>query len=119
MATFPAAALLLFEGLARMPESAVKRSDNESGPPKQLKTKSRVLHVRLVNYLITSKAELDAWEEWFEDGINLGADWFDWTDPYDNTVKQARIKDGIYRLAPQRKMLDRWKISFEIEIWGR
>lgn len=119
MATFPTAPVLLFEGLSRVPESAVRRGDMESGPAKQLKTKSRVTHVRPVVYLITSKTDLDAFETWFEDTINMGADWFDWTDPYDSAVKSARIKDGAISLVPQRKVLDRWKLSFEIETWGR
>lgn len=119
MAAFPAYPKLLFDGLRRTPDPAVKRSDNESGPPKQLKTKSRVLHSRPVIYLLTSASDLNAWEAWFESTINYGADWFDWTDPYDGVVKSARIKQGSYALEPQRKMLDRWKATFEIETWGR
>ena len=59
MAAFPAYPKLLFQGFAEKPESAIKRSDNESGPAKQLKTKSRVLVKRNVIYLLTSNADRD------------------------------------------------------------
>lgn len=119
MAAFPAYPVLLFDGYARKPDAAIKRSDSESGPPKQLKTKSRVLHTRPVTYLLASKADLDAFETWFESTINFGADWFDWTDPYDSAVKSARIAGGAIDPKPQRKALDRWTVSFQIETWGR
>ncbi|MDP1673982.1 MAG: hypothetical protein Q8L65_12845, partial [Burkholderiales bacterium] len=115
----PTAPRLLFDGYGRKPDPGVRRGDMESGPAKQLKTKARVLHTRPVQYLLTSKTDLDAFETWFESTINMGADWFDWTDPYDNTVKTARIVGGQIDLQPQRKMLDRWVATFQIETWGR
>lgn len=118
MATFPAYPLLLFNGYRENPESGIRRGEMESGPAKQLKSKSRVAVVREVDYLLISAADKTAFETWFRSTINMGADWFDWTDPADQVVRSARIVSGTYQLVPQRKMLDRWVASFQLETWS-
>lgn len=118
MAAFPAYPKLLFQGFTEKPEPAIKRSDAESGPAKQLKTKSRVLVKRSVSYLLASAADRDSFMTWFKVTINFGADWFDWIDPYDNATKPARIVGGDIDPKPQRKMLDRWTVDFQIETWS-
>lgn len=118
MATFPAYPKLLFNGFGEKPDNAIKRSENESGPAKQLKTKSRVLVKRPVSYLLTSAADYASFNTWFKVTINFGADWFDWTDPVDGATKPARISGGNIELKPQRKMLDRWVAEFQIETWS-
>ncbi len=55
---------------------------------------------------------------WFNTDISRGAAWFDWTDPYDNVVKQARIKDGLLDPRPINKTLTMWMVKFTIETWS-
>lgn len=118
MATFPAAPVLLFEGFTQKPPSAVRRTEMDDLFVKQLKRASTVLVKRPVKYLVNSKSDLDAFLTWFNTTINRGADWFDWTDPYDSAVKSARIVNGDIELEPRRKALDRWILSFELEIYA-
>lgn len=115
MPVFPAYLLLLVQDFMEDLPSAVKRTDMEDGMVKQLQTISRVLKKRPVRYLAKSKADKDAFEAWHRDEISRGADWFTWTDPYDNTPKSARIVGGKVDYKPQRKQLDRWVLSFTVE----
>lgn len=117
MAAFPAAPVLLINGFEEQPPSAVRRTEMEDLFVKQMKRTSKVLVKRPVQYLIRSKADRDAFLTFVNITINRGADWFDWTDPYDSAVKSARIIDGRIQLRPQRKALDRWVAAFEIETW--
>lgn len=118
MATFPSNAKLLFEGFTERPASAVLRTEMESGPPKQAKLVSRVMVPRPVRYLFASKADYQAFVTWFRTQISYGADWFDWTDPVDGTVKSARIVNGTYEPTPLRKNLERWVVAMDLETWG-
>lgn len=117
MAAFPAAPVLLYDGFEEQPPPAVRRTEMEDLFGKQLKTASKVLVKRPVQYLIKSKADKDAFVVFFNTTINRGADWFDWTDPYDAAVKTARIVGGRISLKPRRKALDRWLLGCEIETW--
>lgn len=119
MPEFPhATALLLFDGFTGKPQSAVRRSEMESGPPKQLQKFARVLVTRPARVLITSKADYNAFQTWFADETDRGAAWFDFTDPIDGTVKSGRIVDGELDPLPQRKDLERWEVAMRIETWG-
>ena len=117
MPAFPAAPLLLFHGFEEAPPPAVRRAEMDDRFVKQAKTTSKVLLKRPVQYLIRSKADKDAFLVFFNTTINRGADWFDWTDPYDAAVKTARIAGGRISLKPRRKALDRWILGFDIETW--
>ncbi len=114
---FPAEPVLLFDGFEEQPPAAVRRTETEDHFVKQMKTVSKVLLKRPVQYLLKSKADKDAFLVFFNTTINRGADWFDWTDPYDAAVKTARIVGGRISLKPRRKGLDRWILGFEIETW--
>lgn len=57
MATLPATAKILFDGFSEQRESALMRTEMESGPPRQVKTKSRVMIKRPVSLLFSSKAD--------------------------------------------------------------
>jgi len=118
MAAFPAYPMLLFDGFVEDPESAASRAPMETGPVKQLKTKSRVLVTRPLRYLINSNTDRNSFIAWHRDTVNLGADWFDWTDPVTATVKSARIVGGKIDWTPRRKQLDRWIVAFKLETWS-
>lgn len=118
MATFPSYPILLQNGFGQKREPGVLRTQMESGPPKQLKNKSRVLVQRSVTYELVSLANYTSFITWFQSTINFGADWFTWTDPVDSTAKSARIVSAIETEAPVTPTLTAWRVSFTLETWG-
>ena len=117
MATFPTYAKILADGYAEQRESALLRTEMESGPPKQAKIKSRVMVTRPVSILLQSRADYLSFVTWFSETLHEGSDWFDFTDPVTRTVKQARFAGGGLDASPQAG-LDLWTIKTKIETWG-
>ena len=117
MAKFPAYAKILASGFAEQRESALLRTEMESGPPKQAKIKSRVMVTRPVSILLQSRADYLSFVDWFADDLNEGSDWFDFTDPVTHTVKQARFVGGGLEASPEAG-LTLWTINTKIETWG-
>lgn len=115
MATFPNYLKLDIKGFAREPEDAVLRTEMEGGVAKQALIRSQVAVGRPVTYWVDSKADFDAWHTWFATTIKRGALWFDWTDPYDNVVKSARIVKGSVKEVPVKTTLSMWQIMFRLE----
>jgi len=114
---FPSYAKLLLDGFGENPESAVLRTEMESGPKKQAQVRSRALVTRPMRCLFTSKADHESFKAWFRNDIARGAVWFDWTDTVTGTVKKAQIVGGKIESKPTRKDLERWIVSFELETW--
>lgn len=118
MAAFPNYAILLFDGFKRVRDPGVIRSPTEGGMVKQRVRFSRVLVERPAIVHLRTLADYNNFLTWYETTIKR-VDWFDWTDPVDGQVKQARIKGGLLQSEdPQRKMMDRWKIPLTLEVWG-
>jgi hypothetical protein len=120
-AAFPAALKLMRDGFGKEPESVVNRTAFDDGMVKQAKAKTRALVARPVVYAADSKTDFDAFETFVNTTLNGGADWFNWTDPYDSVVKLARIVNGAngpYRALPINGALNRWEISMRIETWS-
>jgi len=114
--TFPAYAVLLFEGFAENPAPLVSRTEMESGPPKQAKSASRGMSERPVLYALENPAQLQSFKEWFK-SIGSGADWFLWNDPVDGVQKPARIVGGQIAYKPRVSTLQSWRASFTLETW--
>lgn len=118
METFPAYARIRLEGFAENRESALLRSDMESGPPKQANIKSRVLVTRPVSLLFVTLADYQSFTAWYKTNINEGADWFTWTDPVSGTSKDARFAEGGLKASPVAGTLGYWLLHTSIETWG-
>lgn len=119
MATWPSYARILHEGFAEQRESALLRTEMESGPPRQTKIKSRVMITRQVVIEIDSGANYAAFKTWFGTTINEGADWFTWTDPVDSTSKSARFVGGGFSAQPVSNALGGfWRLNASIETWS-
>ena len=116
MATWPSYARILRDGYAENPESALLRTDMESGPAKQVMIKSKVLVQRPITVLISSASDYSSWLTWFQTTIHRGADWFDWTDPRTASIKSARIVGGSYT-AEHAAALAAWKLAMTLETW--
>lgn len=119
MASLPSYVKIRLEGFAEQRESALLRTEMESGPPKQVKIKSRVMVTRPVVLEINTLANYNAFVVWFRDTIHEGADWFDWLDPVSNTTKQVRFSGGGLDAAPVSGTAGYWLIrGMKLEGWG-
>ena len=119
MATWPTYAKILVDGFAEQRESALMRTEMESGPPRQTKVKSRVMVTRPVNIYLETLADYASFKTWFGTTINEGADWFTWTDPIDGASKSARFAGGGLSAMPLPGLTtSRWRISASLETWG-
>jgi hypothetical protein len=118
MSTFPSYATILGEGYTQRRDSALQRTQMESGPPKQLKKVSRVMVTRSVTVLLSSQADFASFIDWYQDDLNYGADWFTWTDPLDHAAKSARIVSKLDVEEPVEAALLNWKVQFMLETWS-
>lgn len=118
MAIFPAYANILYNGYQKNRESALMRSDMESGPPKQARVKSNVMEVHNVKIYLASKSDFISFESWYANDIYDGASWFDFTDPVTGNTVQARFRNGGYAASPMSPAMEKWEITAQIEVWS-
>lgn len=119
MAAFPTYARVLLAGYGETADSGVLRTAMESGPPKQLKVKSRVMVTREVALHFKTKADYASFLTFVRTTLNMGADWFTWTDPVDGASKSARLVDGrLGEARPLAAMDGGWTVSCAIETWS-
>lgn len=116
MATFPGYPTLMAAGFAQKRSTALLRTQMESGPPKQLKVKSRVMVTRPVSYFLSTLSDFNNFVTFFQTTINYGADWFTWTDPLDSVAKLARIVGELDVEEPGVAMTY-WVVKFNLETW--
>lgn len=108
---------LLLRDYGERPESAVLRTEMESGFAKQAKIRSKVPVFRpaVIDY---SNTEYSQFKTWFKDTLARGTNWFAWTDPQDGVSKQARIVRGEYEARSYFKTEGEtlsWEVSFLLE----
>ena len=118
METLPSYVKVMLGSFGEERESGVLRTPMESGPPKQLKVKSRVLVSRPVVLRVESKTNYLALIAWFETNINLGADWFTWSDPVSGTSKSARFVSKLDAARPTAALGGGWEIGATLETWS-
>lgn len=117
--TFPSYAKLQMSGYSQQRESAIMRTEMESGPPRQAKIRSRVMLTRNARIYLSSKADFQSFESWYANDCNLGAAWFNFTDPVSGNIVQARFVGGGYSAQPIGVAgLSGWMIDVKIESWG-
>lgn len=118
MATFPSYAKVHLAGFGEEAEDGMLRTPMESGPPKQLKLKSRVMVSRRVVVRLNSKADYLSFVTWFRTTINMGADWFTWSDPVSGSAVSARFSGPLGRAEPVGRLSDAWLVQATIETWS-
>lgn len=116
--SLPSYAKILFSGYSQQRESALLRTEMESGPPRQAKVRSRVMVTRSCELFFNSRADFLSFEDWYANTLNEGSAWFNFTDPVSSTSKTARFVGGGYVATPLIGQLAAWKISIKIETWG-
>lgn len=119
MPAWPAYARIDLTGYARERGSAVVSMPMEGGPPKRARVRSRVLIAQPVTVWLDTHADYAAFHAWVDDEIAGGAAWFDWPDPVDGQVKQARLRGGeIAEETPVSPHLGMWRLALVLEVWS-
>ena len=118
MTTFPSYARILASGYSEQRESALLRTEMESGPAKQAVVKSKVMVTRSFKIVVSSLAFYRQFVSWYSVSLNEGSAWFSFTDPTTNTVKQGRFVGGGFEASPNASVCDAWTIDAKIETWG-
>ncbi|WP_052736112.1 hypothetical protein [Aquincola tertiaricarbonis] len=118
MAAFPPYVRCDWRDLTETTDPVVERSEMERSIPKQRRIASDArVEVQLTVYFET-KARAAAFEDWFFNEIDAGADFFDWKHPRLGTIVQARIVEGdIGQLTFMEPMLGLSKRVLRIEYW--
>ena len=117
-ATLPSYVKILYSGYSQRRESALLRTEMESGPPKQAKIRSRVMVTRAAKLYLSSKADFQSFETWFKDDLDEGALFFNMTDPVSGSTIEARFVGGGYTATPMSAKLNLWEVDVNIESWG-
>lgn len=118
MATLPSYVKILYQDYSQRRESALLRTEMESGPPKQAKVRSRVMLTRAAKLYLSSKADFQSFEAWYRDDLDEGSLWFNMTDPVSGSTVEARFVGGGYTATPMSAAMELWQVEVNIESWG-
>ncbi len=120
MPAWPTYAHIQLDNYVEQRKTALKSSEMESGPPKDVLLMSRVMVSRPVTVLFHSRADYLDFISWFQTDIKHGVLWFDWSDPVTGTVRQAKIKGGELGDASPLGSISRdigWRLTLTLEAW--
>lgn len=120
MADFPDIGQLLLDQSGEEPGPALERTAMENGFIKQMQVRSGVLIGIPVVYLYTA-ADYEVFRDFWRDTLRYGAEWFEWRDPRDGTLREVRMVDGQF--TARRVSLGRgtplgYRVEFRIEMWS-
>jgi len=118
MATLPSYVKILFDGYQQNRESALLRTEMETGPPRQARVKSLVMTTRTAKLYLATRADYLSFLTWYRDDISEGALFFNMSDPVSNSTISARFVDGGFDSKPMSAKMDCWEIDVRIESWG-
>lgn len=100
MSAFPIYAGILREGYTEKADWGVLRTDMDGGIAKQRARYSLPIVSRPCTILVKTTADRRSFDAWLKTDLQGGVAWFDFTDPVDRVLKQARIV-GPVTWAPQ------------------
>ena len=114
MATFPTYAKIK-TGFAEELENVIRRTELESGPPKQIKFKSRQLTKQAITVYLESLTDYQNFKSWIQEN---GHDWFDFNDLVSGNTVQARlVADGIGNPEYTDQYMQFWQWELAIEFY--
>jgi hypothetical protein len=112
---FPLIGKFLLDPYREKPAALTRRTDMESGPPKQARKARRRIVQRPCAYRFT-QVEYTTFKAWVDsEGAEI---WFNWTDPYDGSTKPARLVLGQYEGQPVKTedgAALEWVVNFTLE----
>ncbi|GHU34213.1 hypothetical protein AGMMS50256_27520 [Betaproteobacteria bacterium] len=121
MSAWPDYAKVLLESYSESRESALIRTEMESGPPKQARVRSRVMITRNITAAFASDADYLAFLDWYSNDIDEGALWFEFFDDVRNSIVLARFAEGGLQANAIRKPSEGiyiWELPCKLESWG-
>lgn len=114
--TFPSYLEFQSSGYSIEPTSNVHRSTMEDGKIKQARRNQKQRVIRSVQYLATA-AEFESFKTWYKNDSFFGAKYFNWTDPVEDTTKDARMVDGLYQATPLNTRMHYYYITLKLETY--
>lgn len=117
-ATLPTYVNLLYQDYSFSRDSALIRTEMESGPPKQARIKNKTMNTHNVKLHFDSKGDFTLFQTWFSTTLKEGSEWFNMTDPISGSSIVARFNGGGYTAKPMSAKMDNWEISAKIETWS-
>lgn len=115
MAAFPSYAKILLAGFKEEPDYGVLRTDMDGGIAKQRPRWTTKIVTRDVTIHVETVARKNDFDLWMDLDLNRGAGWFDWVDPLDQVLKQARIVSGKISWSSPGKV---WRATARLETVG-
>lgn len=91
MTSWPTYALILSDNYQEAADWGVLRTDMDGGIAKQRARYSKAIVLRTITAFVHTSTDRLSFDAWLETGLSGGVDWFNYTDPVDSVVKQARI----------------------------
>jgi hypothetical protein len=112
---FPLIGKFLLDPYREKPAPLTRRTNMDGGLPKQARIARRRMVQRPCAYRFTA-AEFTTFKAWVD---SEGAEsWFNWTDPFNGSTKQARLVLGQYEgqpVAEQDGAPLEWVVNFTLE----
>lgn len=95
MASWPTYARILRAGYQEHPDWGVLRTDMDGGIAKQRARYSLPIVTRTATVFVKTTADRRSFDAWLKSDLSGGVNWFDYTDPVDQVIKQARIVGSV------------------------
>lgn len=94
MATFPSWIQIGWRDMTLTLGKVVQTSELERGQPRSRRIASDARDTLELSLYFNTIGQQTDFEHWFDQEINSGADWFDFTDPRTGAVRQAHFVEG-------------------------
>lgn len=115
LTTLPAGARLAFDYTEELDRGLIV-SDMEGGPGKQRPRFSRPMKKRQAKLVILSFEAKKAFEQWWDSDLAGGCLWFNFNEPFEQKIIEARFAMPKLSLRPTTKHL--WEATVIIESVG-
>lgn len=103
-------------GYSEKPQSQVARSEMDAGPSKSRRRFTAAARAVPVTYSLLTRAQIDAFENFFDNDIAAGALPFDWPQPRTEAMVSVVISGNPpYEITPQGSGVY-WRLTMTLEI---
>lgn len=119
---FPTMPVIKMGDYRVIPQKNIRRTEYESGPPRQAPINSRQMVQRPIKLHICSIALYWELKNFIRDDLKFGARWFLWKCPEREQMGlepmiRCRIVDGEVEYRSENQTMDAWEASFTLETW--
>lgn len=115
MTAFPSYAKVLLAGFTEESDYGALRTDMDGGVAKQRPRWTTPIVTRDVTVHVAAVELKNAFDLWMRSELSGGTGWFEWVDPLDCVVKQARFVGGKVSWTTPGKV---WRAAAKLETVG-